>query len=242
MSDIEDLFGSDADDEQFRQPTTEAAEPAHDLEDLFGDDEPQQRPTSSPQDDLFGSDEEGREGDTDQPKPSVGPPIQVEAPLIPRPPRDKVFLLKLTNILGIDPKPFDPATYEAKDMVYVDERGQKRVRMRNTNVIRWRHRTNPDGSRAPESNARYVKWSDGSEQIFLGDEVLNVTKQDISRDRAYLYAVRYEIIEVSAWNVILPGEHCLPPCAVSASVVCHVVCNIIHFICLVHLSVCAQPC
>jgi hypothetical protein len=50
----------------------------------------------------------------------------------------------------------------------VDELGQKRVKLRN-NIMRWRHAPGADGqpSSARQSNARFVKWSDGSVQVRL---------------------------------------------------------------------------
>lgn len=49
--------------------------------------------------------------------------------------------MKMPNILRIDPRPFDPATFEEGVEEYVDERtGQVRVRPRDINVIRWRYR------------------------------------------------------------------------------------------------------
>ena len=63
--------------------------------------------------------------------------------------------MKLSNIINIEAKPFDPATYkEAEEEEYVDNDGTKRVRMRDQNVIRWRRTVNEDGSSGMESNAR----------------------------------------------------------------------------------------
>jgi hypothetical protein len=52
-----------------------------------------------------------------------------------------------------------------------------------------RCRAGEDGQLTRESNARFVKWSDGSESIMLGDEVLNVDRQVHARAHTYLYAV-----------------------------------------------------
>lgn len=64
-------------------------------------------------------------------------------------------LVKLSNILNIETRPFDPAAYEpAEEEAIVDESGKRRVRLRDQNVIRWRVRPGPDGVPAIESNAR----------------------------------------------------------------------------------------
>jgi hypothetical protein len=81
------------------------------------------------------------------------------------------------------------------------------VRLRDSNVIRWRYATAPDGSYlrneagqlVKESNARVIRWSDGSETLQLGGEMLALSKQNIQGDNAYLYAVHYDIIQVGAW-------------------------------------------
>lgn len=38
-----------------------------------------------------------------------------------------------------------------------------------------------------ESNARFVRWSDGSLQLLLGNEVLDITVQDAQHDQAHLF-------------------------------------------------------
>ena len=66
--------------------------------------------------------------------------------------------MKLSNILNVETRPFDAATYEpAEEETVIDESGKRRVRLRDQNVIRWRVRPGgPDGGVPPaiESNAR----------------------------------------------------------------------------------------
>jgi hypothetical protein len=71
-----------------------------------------------------------------------------------------MHLVRLSNILNIETRPFDLATHEAAEAeVVVDDAGKKRVRLRDQNVIRWRVKL-PEGAAeegaAPgiESNAR----------------------------------------------------------------------------------------
>ena len=55
-------------------------------------------------------------------------------------------MIKVSNIMGIDPKPFDPKTYEEEDIFVTDESGSnKRIRLDN-NIVRWRIARKPDGT------------------------------------------------------------------------------------------------
>ncbi|PON68964.1 Leo1-like protein [Parasponia andersonii] len=118
----------------------------------------------------------------------VGPPLELEIPLRPPPARpEKMNMIKVSNIMGIDPKPFDPKTYVEEDTFVTDESGsKKRIRLEN-NIVRWRTIRNPDGTISRESNARFVRWSDGSLQLLIGNEVLDITVQDAQHDQAHLF-------------------------------------------------------
>lgn len=118
----------------------------------------------------------------------VGPPLELEIPLHPPPARpEKMNMIKVSNIMGIDPKPFDPKTYVEEDTFVTDESGsKKRIRLEN-NIVRWRTVRNPDGTISRESNARFVRWSDGSLQLLIGNEVLDITVQDAQHDQAHLF-------------------------------------------------------
>jgi RNA polymerase-associated protein LEO1 len=103
----------------------------------------------------------------------------VEAEPCDVPPQDSLRLVKLPNILGVEPRPFDPDTFGAGAQVEIDARGFKRVRLRDQNCIRWRWAADEaTGGQVQESNARFVRWSDGSLQLLLGDEVLDVKEID----------------------------------------------------------------
>jgi RNA polymerase-associated protein LEO1 len=55
-------------------------------------------------------------------------------------------MIKVSNIMGIDPNQFDPKTYVEEKTFVTDESGaQKRIRLEN-NIVRWRTVKNPDGS------------------------------------------------------------------------------------------------
>ncbi|XVF54420.1 hypothetical protein PTKIN_Ptkin05aG0178800 [Pterospermum kingtungense] len=118
----------------------------------------------------------------------VGPPLELEVPLRPAPAHPtKMNMIKVSNIMGIDPKPFDPKTYVEEDTFVTDESGsKKRIRLEN-NIVRWRTVRNKDGTTSYESNARFVRWSDGSLQLLIGNEVLDISVQKAQHDQSHLF-------------------------------------------------------
>ncbi|XP_004299310.1 PREDICTED: uncharacterized protein LOC101315341 [Fragaria vesca subsp. vesca] len=122
----------------------------------------------------------------------VGPPLELEIPLRPPPAHpEKMNMIKVSNIMGIDRKQFDPKTYVEEDTFVTDESGtKKRIRLEN-NIVRWRKVRNSDGRVSCESNARFVRWSDGSLQLLIGNEVLDISVQDAQHDQAHLF-LRHE--------------------------------------------------
>ncbi|KAM4106916.1 hypothetical protein ACJW30_04G099200 [Castanea mollissima] len=118
----------------------------------------------------------------------VGPPLELEIPLRPPPARpERMNMVKVSNIMGIDQKPFDPKTFVEEDIFVTDESGsKKRIRLEN-NIVRWRTVRNPDGTTSRESNTRFVRWSDGSLQLLIGNEVLDISVQDGQHDQSHLF-------------------------------------------------------
>ncbi|KAF9597602.1 hypothetical protein IFM89_020081 [Coptis chinensis] len=119
---------------------------------------------------------------------SLGPPLELEFPLHPPPGRkDKMNMVKVSNIMGVEPKPFARKTYVEDDIVVTDKSGSKRrIRLEN-NVVRWRRVQSPDGMMNVESNARFVRWSDGSLQLLIGNEILDISVQEARYDQAHLF-------------------------------------------------------
>jgi len=84
-----------------------------------------------------------------------------------------IYLAKLPNFLDIEPEPFDPLTYKGVE--------EEEARLRE-NVIRWRYKKDKNNNYMPdqkESNARFIKWSDGSLSLLLGDEMFEVNIHEI---------------------------------------------------------------
>ncbi|KAL2516067.1 Uncharacterized protein Fot_30038 [Forsythia ovata] len=101
---------------------------------------------------------------------------------------NKMHMIKLSNIVGIDPKPFDPSTYVAQDFFATDKSGSRR-RIPPKNIIRWRNVKNPDGTTSVESNSRFVRWSDGSLQLLIGKESFDVSEQDIHDIQTHVFSI-----------------------------------------------------
>ena len=124
-----------------------------------------------------------------------GPPLHLELPCGEDEKDDsgrggnaRVAVAKLSNIFGVNPRAFDAATHATETVTFIDADGIERMRTSDENVVRWR--VNPT-SGAVESNARVVEWSDGSRQLFIGDEVLEMTEREApASDETFLYLRR----------------------------------------------------
>ncbi|KAI8602143.1 Leo1-like protein-domain-containing protein [Dissophora ornata] len=105
----------------------------------------------------------------------------------------KIFLSRLPNFLNVDTKPFDPDTYDDDQERNVDEsEAIQRIKLKVENTIRWRFKNGHDDPSIPakerekESNARFVRWSDGSMSLVLGDEMFQVNAQTLHNQHQFL--------------------------------------------------------
>lgn len=138
---------------------------------------------------------EGAEaGEGDKPEEEEEDPVQetridVEVPKISTDLGQEVNFIKLPNFLSVDCRPYDPETYEDEidDDDCLDEEGRERLKLKVENTIRWRIGFDEEGRAIKESNARMVKWSDGSYSMHLGNEVFDVTKQPLQGDFNHLF-------------------------------------------------------
>merc|ERR1712029_978147 len=115
--------------------------------------------------------------------------IDVEVPKISTNLGNEIHFVKLPNFLSVDCRPFDPETYEdeIEDEYSLDEEGRARLKLKVENTIRWRIGFDAEGKATRESNARMVKWSDGSMSLYLGDEIFDVTKHPLQGDFNHLF-------------------------------------------------------
>ncbi|KAL9966187.1 hypothetical protein ACROYT_G024225 [Oculina patagonica] len=100
----------------------------------------------------------------------------------------ELYFVKMPNFLSIERKPFDPALYEdeMEEDEVLDEEGRARLKLKVENTIRWRYRKDDEGNEVKESNARIVRWSDGSTSLLLG-EVFDVHKNKIDGNFNHLF-------------------------------------------------------
>ena len=151
-----ELFGSDSEEDPEEDAAAAAAvggedgardAPAGDGDDLDDD-------AGLAEDELFGgaSDDDEEEAAASSSEPS-GPPLHFEVPEVPRNKGGSMYLVRLPNMLRLEPREFD-ADYEGEDFGEGDDE-----RKRASNVVRWRE-NKETGEK--ESNARFVRWSDGS--------------------------------------------------------------------------------
>ncbi|XP_047065990.1 protein LEO1 homolog [Lolium rigidum] len=186
---VRDVFGDSDEDEPapYRAPD----EIDEDLRRSPIEDEEQYEKDLQPED-VVGDDNMRYESDDNlelktKEKP-VGPPLNLVVPLQQPPARpDKMNVIKVSNIMGIDPRPFDPKTYEEEDVYVTDESGTKKKIRLEDNIVRWRNVRNADGTTSVESNARFVKWKDGTMQLLIGNEVLDISVHEANHDQSHLF-------------------------------------------------------
>ncbi|CAN6862647.1 unnamed protein product [Brassica oleracea] len=189
---IRNVFGSsdDEDADEYVRNDIEADEPRSPIEDEEGS-EKDQRPDDMMLDDDMVPEEDPRYESEDERvevrhrERPVGPPLEVEVPFR-SPPGDpeKMNMIKVSSIMGIDPNPFDAKTFVEED-TFERDGAKTRIRLVN-NIVRHRFVKGRDGKTYSESNARFVRWSDGSLQLLIGNEVLDITEQDARQDQNHL--------------------------------------------------------
>ena len=80
---------------------------------------------------------------------------------------------------------FSPKDYEEEieDDDTLDEEGRARLKLKIENTIRWRIGYDEEGHTKRESNAKMVRWSDGSYSLHLGSEIFDVSKQTLQQTK-----------------------------------------------------------
>jgi len=219
---MEDLFGSDGDEEE-AVPKQAASEDK--MEDLFGSDDEDQvegeEKVEANMEDLFGSDDsEGEGGDVaakeggggvpgEEVKP-VQEPLAIEvADLPPMPEGARLVSVRVPQFLGINQKPFVKEEFRA--MAEAAERAARSGDEPEAvdpdeeqvgEIMRWRYRELSDGTKVPESNTRIIEWSDGSRTLQIGSEMFDL-KVEKNAPHTGLWArhdgVQNAILECHGW-------------------------------------------
>lgn len=116
--------------------------------------------------------------------------IEVDIPKIDLDLGNNIDFFKLPNFLSIQSHPYDPLWYEDEidEGEVHDEEGRQRLKLKVENTIRWKKMIDEStGEITRESNARIVKWSDGSSSLHLGDEVFDITTRNMQTIDNHLF-------------------------------------------------------
>jgi RNA polymerase-associated protein LEO1 len=203
MPSTKDLFGDDSsdedDDDDVPQPEVAAAAEKAAAMDEDSDSSPAAKASATTEtnaktnDNNDDDDDQEMQDDNDEPapRPPPPPPKVVHQPTLRVPatsrPSDSTTLhvTKLPNLMGLQPQPFDPATF--LPAVEEEEFG---AAMAST-LVRWRYakeKANDDdnttattASRPMESNSRMVEWEDGSWTLHVGTDSFEMAFKDHSK-------------------------------------------------------------
>ncbi|GFV61660.1 RNA polymerase-associated protein LEO1 [Trichonephila clavipes] len=133
---------------------------------------------------------EGTQEQEEQEEPVPETRIELEIPRICANLGKDVHFVKLPNFLSVDTRPYDPTWYEDEidEDEVLDEEGRARLKLKVENTIRWRKTYDDDGNEQRESNARIIKWSDGSLSLHLGSEIFDIYRQSLmSGDHNHIF-------------------------------------------------------
>lgn len=180
MPTTQDLFGDDdldvsSDEDEEVEQKVEVKEEQRPRHESIGDYD--ERPPTPEKD------------DEEEEKEEEGLSIAIELPRCNMALGKELYFVKLPNFLSVDTKPFDPALYEDEidEDEILDEEGRTRLKLKVENTIRWRYGRDKDGNEIKESNCRFVRWSDGSLSMHLGNEVFDVFKMPIQGEQNHLF-------------------------------------------------------
>ena len=198
----EDLFGDDlsvsSEDEADKVAKKKVIDDDGDNVARYDDDDTSRRKavigSDSEDEDKDKGEEEEKEVKRYDDKPEEEPVpetrIDVEVPKINTDLGKEIHFVKLPNFLSMESRPFDSKTYEDEmddESNQQDEEGRTRLKLKVENTIRWRQHYDKDLNLVKESNARVVKWSDGSYSLHLGNEIFDVYKQPLQSDFNHLF-------------------------------------------------------
>ncbi|KAH8808289.1 Leo1-like protein-domain-containing protein [Xylogone sp. PMI_703] len=150
-------------------------------DDLFGDDDDAGEQTKTRElsdQELDSGDDEGRydrvaDRNGDQDEGSLREARIMESTLwrhpLPKPSDGEFNVLRLPKFLGIDPRPFEPETFEPPAYDHHSNTKSANFSARATAASTMRYRKNPTTGEL-ESNTVIYRWSDGSTTLAVGDQ------------------------------------------------------------------------
>ncbi|KAJ2919498.1 hypothetical protein MD484_g884, partial [Candolleomyces efflorescens] len=92
------------------------------------------------------------------------------------------WVIRTPNYVTIDSKPFHPDTYIEPDQEDEETQGTNAkersmtTKLKVENALRWRWTKDENGMDKRQSNARIIRWSDGSLSLRLGKELFDINK------------------------------------------------------------------
>ena len=194
---------SDSDDSDIviKKKPSNANKSSADATDLFGDlsdgdddsnDDDDEREARSIDDNKDAEERSDAEMEEGEGEPQVIERlINVEMPPVRFSLGNGLFYVRMPNFLSIDPRPFDAATYQGEggEEEVLDEEGKTRLKMSVENTIRWQYVPSEDNPEQMKkiSNARVVKWSDGSMSLHLGGEIFDIHTMNENHDHNHMY-------------------------------------------------------
>lgn len=101
-------------------------------------------------------------------------------------------------------------------------------------LIRWRTVRDENGNEKRESNARFVKWDDGSIHLMIGGEVLDVKEQALTGEHHYYCARQPGFLQTHGMLCLCCCLRCCVGCwvCVGVCVVVWIVVFVLMFFCV----------
>lgn len=195
---MDDLFGDEADIEIAATNTIPSKDSPQRV--LNGDNEN----PGSDENDLFG--DEGFIEDDTQPENGDHEVLDAEESIVtkftvanhkkPTGDTEALYLAKLPSFLDVNSFPYDPDTLLAEIQQSTEESAdndEKMTKKRSlVNTLRWKYEQDKDGEYQRISNARFVRWSDGSMSLQVGEELFDVPVKTMAREHNYLTLMHAE--------------------------------------------------
>nr|XP_017003585.2 another transcription unit protein [Drosophila takahashii] len=98
---------------------------------------------------------------------------------------EQPLILKMPHFIKVESKAYDPQNFKnamtREDLK--DEQARDDFINRLKTTVRWRMGPNNE----MESNARIVRWSDGSETFHVGGEAFDIVHHPVTNDQSHLY-------------------------------------------------------
>lgn len=184
---------------------------SEEVDDLFGDDEIDSKPSES----LGGGEnaEENEDDNEDESEDSeLAPAMEVTLPrhALSHKPGPDTYSLKMPIFLNVDAHPFDPN--EFKEKVAQNARDRKKSTMDakqiqndaiaekllNENTIRWRYSNSGNDEIIKQSNAHFIEWDDGLMSLKIGSELFDFRALPITDNFLARSYVDHEILQNEA--------------------------------------------